>query len=369
METRSDAPKAPPTSRTEGGSGRGGLPPLALRRGAVDCDVHCAPASLDALAPYLSDYWLEYVSDAGIRLGGLATTYPPGAVRGPAPATYEALKAELLDPWAPRLAILSCLTLFETHRNPYYAAAVASAVNDWLRAEWLDRDERLRAGLVVSTLDVESAVAEVERLGGDGRFVQLLLPVRTDAPYGNRRYHPLFEAAVRHGLAVAIHAWGRPAAAPTPSGYTTTYLEDAAGNAQIAQAHVLSLVSEGVFTRFPELRVCLLECGFAWLPPLLWRFDKDWKSVWREVPWVKERPSELVRRHLRASVQPAPAPPDPAQLRELLEMVDPGWLLYASDHPHDHGPGAELLLEALDEPAAEAVRWRNATEFYGLGAT
>ena len=60
---------------------------------------------------------------------------------------------------------------------------------------------------------------------------------------------------------------------------------------------MLSLVSEGVFERFPDLRVVLIECGFAWLPLLLWRFDKDWKGVWREVPWLKHRPSEYVAEH------------------------------------------------------------------------
>ena len=45
------------------------------------------------------------------------------------------------------------------HRNPHYAAAVATAVNDWLRDEWLARDERLRASMVVSTLDIPAAVS------------------------------------------------------------------------------------------------------------------------------------------------------------------------------------------------------------------
>jgi hypothetical protein len=35
---------------------------------AIDCDVHCAPASYDALFPYLSDYWRQYITEAGVRL-------------------------------------------------------------------------------------------------------------------------------------------------------------------------------------------------------------------------------------------------------------------------------------------------------------
>ena len=174
--------------------------------------------------------------------------------------------------------------------------------------------------------------------------MQVLLPVRADAPYGNKRYHRLYEAAVERGLAIGLHAWGRPAHAPTQSGFTLSYLEDYLSNQLIVQTHVLSLVSEGVFERFPDLRVSLLECGFAWLPPLLWRFDKDWKGVWREVPWVKERPSEYVRRHFRATTSPAHLPGSVAEVRELVEMIGPGWLIYASDYPHNHGPSVERAL-------------------------
>jgi hypothetical protein len=349
----------------------------SVATGAIDCDVHCAPASMDALKPYLSAYWREYIESAGIRLLGMASAYPPGAPTSatpdareatPAvPAAYDVLKERVLERGQPRYAVLNCLTACEAHRNPYYTAALASALNDWLRAEWLDRDERLRASMVVSTVDPDDAVAEIERLADDQRFVQVLLPVRADAPYGNKRYHRIYEAAVARGLAVGLHAWGRAGHSPTTTGYTFTYLEDYLSNSTIAETHVVSLVSEGVFDRFPELRVSLMECGFAWLPALLWRFDKDWKGVWREVPWVKEKPSVYVRRHFRSTTAPAHLPPDPGRAREVLDLVGPEWLMYASDYPHDHGPGAAVLTQVLDEDAARAVLTANAADFYRLG--
>jgi predicted TIM-barrel fold metal-dependent hydrolase len=68
--------------------------------------------------------------------------------------------------------------------------------------------------------------------------------------------------------------------APTSTGTATTYYEDYLYNSQIiAPNQVLSLVAEGVFDRHPDLRVCLAELGFAWLPSLLWRFGKDWKAL------------------------------------------------------------------------------------------
>ena len=90
---------------------------------AVDCDVHCAPASYGALFPYLSDYWRQYISEAGIRLNGVAHAYPRGVV-APAPSSYSELAERVLGEPEPRFAVLNCLTGFETHRNPYFSAAV-----------------------------------------------------------------------------------------------------------------------------------------------------------------------------------------------------------------------------------------------------
>jgi predicted TIM-barrel fold metal-dependent hydrolase len=335
----------------------------------IDCDVHVAPASMKALEPFLSAYWREYIASAGIRLLGLSSAYPPKAptTGGPAPANYETLRERVLDALEPEYAVLNCVTICEAHRNPYYQSALASALNDWLRAEFLDRDERLRASLVVSTVDTDDAVAEVERLADDHRFVQVLLPIRADSPYGNKRFHRLYEACAERGLALGLHAWGRAGHAPTTTGYTLSYLEDYLSNPTIAQTHVVSLVSEGVFDRFPALRVILSECGFAWLPALLWRFDKDWKGVWREVPWVKEKPSAYVKRHFKATTAPAHLPAtEPRHVRELLDMIGAGWLVHASDYPHEHGPTVQALYEALDEDERHAVLAGNAAELYRL---
>jgi uncharacterized protein len=339
----------------------------------IDCDAHCAPESIDALLPYFDDYWREYVADAGVQLSPtLNGAYPPGArtTGGPVPTSAAALAGALLDRDGTRYAILNCLSAFDTSRNAYFEAAMAKAINDWLRAEWLDRDERLRASLVVPTLDVEAAAREIDRIGADRRFVQVLLPVRSDARYGQQRYHPIYEAAERHGLAVALHAWGRAGNAPTGSGFTHYYLEDYLSNSQlIVQAQLTSLVSEGVFDRFPALRVALLECGFSWLPFLLWRLDKDWKAVWREVPWLKSKPSDYVYRHFRATTQPAQLPADPTQRAEAAELVRArDFLMFASDHPHDHGDGGEALLGVLDDDGRDAVLRGNAAHFYSLEA-
>jgi uncharacterized protein len=340
-----------------------------MMRDAIDCDVHCQPAGMDTLVPYLDPFWEPYVTQARIRLSPtVGNAYPPGArTSGVTPQTVEDLHEGLLDRTQPRYAVLNCLTTFQASLNPSFDAALARAVNDWLKAEWLDRDDRLRASIAISMLDPAQAAQEIERAAADPRFVQVLMPVRSEAPCGNSRYDPIYAAAAAHGLAIGIHAWGRVGRAPAPSGYTHYYLDDYVSNAQVAQTQLVSLISEGVFQRFPGLRVAFLECGFAWLPPLLWRFDKDWKAVWREVPWLTEKPSEYVHRHVRMTSEPAHLPADREGIALVAELARVGELvMFASDHPHEHGGHADALLEVLDDDAREALLRGNATAFFGL---
>jgi predicted TIM-barrel fold metal-dependent hydrolase len=340
----------------------------------VDVDVHVAPLSVEPLLEHMESYWADYVANAELRLSPTMNgQYPPVSFRAgdgegtvsPVPSTLEELRTGLGDD---RAAVLTCLTPFDSSHNVYYEAALCSGVNDWLRTEFLERDPSLRAGLVLPTLDVEAAVAEVHRLGSHPGFVQALVPIRTDTPWGNKRFHPLHDALAEHGLALGLHAWGRVGNATTSSGFTTNYLEDYLHNSQtVVQAHITSLVSEGCFERTPDLKVAVLECGFTWLPFLLWRFDKDWKAVWREVPWVKERPSNYVLRAMRFSTAPAGLPADPAVLARIPDVMPVADLLmYASDHPHRHGGTVDPLLELLDEEARAAILSGNAATLYGL---
>ena len=355
-------------------------PPMsAIRHGAIDCDVHVEPPSMNALLGYIDPYWHELIRSG--RLGVGHRLYPasePMSARPEAraagsfpPHTYEELRAQLLDPYAPHAVILTCVATFQGSRNPYFEAALTTAVNNWLRDEFLDRDPRLRGSIVVPVFHPEAAAEEIDRLGGDRRFAQVLLPVRTETPWGNLRYRAIHEAAARNRLPLTLHAWGGWHMAPTSSGSAATYYEDYLYNSQIiAPNQVLSLIAEGVFDRYPDLRVCLAELGFAWLPSLLWRFDKDWTALWRETPWVRDRPSAYVRRHLRATLSPTLIPDRvPArELAQLADMLDAGhMLLYSSDYPHDHGSDAlDNLLGVLSEADQERVLRGNASDFFGI---
>jgi predicted TIM-barrel fold metal-dependent hydrolase len=123
----------------------------------------------------------------------------------------------------------------------------------------------------------------------------------------------------------------------------------------------------GVFEQLPELRVVLLESGWTWLPSLLWRMDREWKGLRREVPWMTELPSAYVREHFRLTTNPTDAPADGAYVREMVEQLgSDGMLMFGSDYPHRYPAADDLLRRIAAAGAADGVMWGNAERCFPL---
>jgi predicted TIM-barrel fold metal-dependent hydrolase len=345
---------------------------------SIDCDVHNDVPAATALYDYLPDYWVEHLTNTLFK-GPTEAPYPPGASVAARPgsrpsdgtppgSSLSLLQEQVLNPTGVDYAVLNCLYAIDSLHNPDAAVALASAVNDWQIAEWLDKEPRLRASIVVPSQIPSLAAREIERVGDHPGFVQVLLPARSQHPYGSRLYHTVWEASARHDLVVGIHFGGSPGNPPTPSGWPSYYFEEYVGMAQVFASQITSMVSEGVFDQFPSLRVTLLEAGFTWLPAHMWRFDKEWRNLRRLVPWVKRAPSEYIREHFRLTVQPLDAPADPRQLLQVVDQLGSDqMLLYASDYPHQHVADAESdLLGHLPPTLANKIRADNARAWYRL---
>jgi len=320
---------------------------------AIDCDVHPTVPDIAALLPYLDEMWRESVETRGI-LSLESTSYPPNApitarpdwrgANGQAATSPAEIGRQVFDRWQSSLAICNCLYGVQLVFNDDMAAAFTRALNDWIAKEWLDRDARLRASIVVPMQNVEMAVEEIERCAPDRRFVQILVLAMQEAPLGRRHFWPIYAAAERHKLPVGIHAGSSYRHPVTGVGWPTYYVEDYVAQAPGFQTQVASLVSEGVFAKFPALKVVLMESGVTWLPGFLWRFSKYWRGLRSEAPWVDRSPEEIVREHFRLTLQPfdAPAAPDIVE-RAVEHLRSDDMLLYSSDFPHWQFDGDEVI--------------------------
>jgi predicted TIM-barrel fold metal-dependent hydrolase len=342
----------------------------------IDCDIHPAVPDTKALLPYFDDYWRENITQRGIeRLSLNLTSYPPNAPvsgrpdwrpQGKRPGSdFDMLKRQALDAFGTRYAICNVLHAAQVFHSDDMAAAFCRAVNDWLTKEWLDRDARLRASILVPSENPDLAIEEIERRAGDKRFVQVLMWAMNEQPLGRRSYWPIYQAAEKHGLTIGVHAGSLYRHAPTSIGWGSYYLEDYVLQSAAFESQLLSLVSEGVFAKFPNLKIVFAESGFAWLPPFLWRANKTWRGVRAEVPWVKRPPAEIIRDHVRFTIQPIDNPPDEAILAQVIEQIGSDKaLLFSTDYPHWHFDGMDALPAKLPRDLVKKILVDNPLEAY-----
>ena len=344
----------------------------------IDSDVHNYPNSIDELTPFLSERWRAYIEQSGFSNLSMAhypkvyaqaarrDSFPPGGKRPGSDPDFA--QRQLLDTWEIDLALLNPLVGIITVHNIDFANALMRATNEWTAAVWLDSDPRWRGSIVVNTHDPVASGEEIRRAAKDSRFAQVLLLVRSHAPYGRRQFHPIFSAAEEMELPVGIHFGGGGGNPITPCGWPSYYIEDHTGMTQAFEAQLISIVCEGIFEKFPGVKVAFIEGGFAWLPALLWRLDKNYRGLRSEVPWLTRMPSEYILEHCRFTTQPMEEPANPKHLLYLLEMIGhDDVLMFATDYPHwDFDAPDRALPSVVPDELRQRIMYTNALEFYGF---
>jgi predicted TIM-barrel fold metal-dependent hydrolase len=227
--------------------------------------------------------------------------------------------------------------------------AAFHAFNQWLHDDWgYAYQERIFAAPMISLIDVEAAVAELQTvLDRDARVVCVKGgPAHTRhggliSP-ADPRFDPFWALVNESGVTVGIHSGD--------AGYNR-YVEDWEGVGDFrafafsALRLVLSadrppyetmaaLVCHGLFDRFPNIRVASIEAGAEWVPALL----KKLKKAYGQNPGAfATDPIESFREH----VWVAPFYED--DMAVLKDAIGIDRLLFGSDWPH-----AEGLVEPLD---------------------
>ncbi|MDE2702738.1 MAG: amidohydrolase family protein [Chloroflexi bacterium] len=351
----------------------------------VDTDIHHGFEEAQEILDYVPSEYRERTSwyglpvdfnpvqnNGGMRGGrsDLAFDYPeiPVSTRE---SSLLRCRETLLDRYDIDLGILTGGQMYGQTgaMDSQYASIMARAFNDWTLKRWLDEDDRLRYAMAVIPLDPQGAVAEIERLAGDPRVVAVHLNTGAMRPFGNPMYHPIWEAAAKHDLTLQLHLGGEGTGVHPPmtsAGFPTHYVERRMAEPGLYLPHVASFIFEGVFGKYPNLKLVLAESGFTCLPHYLWRMDACWKGLRHQVPWIKELPSEIFYRHVWVGTQPMyEYNEDHANLMKMVE-----WLrgderfVYASDYPHWDWDDPNDAARTFPSEMRERVFNRNARKAY-----
>ena len=338
------------------------------------CVFHEWPSSR-TLAPYLAPGWADVLDRPKIRVLSSRLYRDLRSANAAQSPNADALVSELLGEGSNReLAVLGYSDgLFSTVLPNYYVArAVAQAANDWTTAEWLPRDDRLHALIIVSTALPESAAAEIRRVGEKERFVGVALGGNAlGLPFGHPVYHPIYEAAADLGLPVVLQAgpsdaFGDAAMSPVAGGNASTVAEFRALSWHSHMVHLSSMIIGGVFNTFPKLKLILVGGGMVWVTGQLLRLDYWFRMVTYEARWLDRLPSEYFEDHIRLSTVGMEKPPQSELLEQVLSTI-PGIeraLVYGSGYPDSGWEEPNAVAARLPTAWHERVFFENALESF-----
>jgi len=262
------------------------------------------------------------------------------AFREPAP------RVELMDEQGIDRALmfptLASLVEERMRDDPELIHVVVHALNEWMYETWqFDYQGRIFATPVISLPIVEKAIEELEWVVERGAKAVLIRPapvpgLRGPRSFGLEEFDPFWEKVVEHDILVGMHS--------SDSGYER-YTNDWMGsNSEMLpfqpqafrmlsqwrpiEDAVGALICHGALSRFPQLKVAVIENGSSWVEPLM----KSFKDLYKKMPQdFLEDPIEVMKRNIYVS------PFWEEDLVALGELIGVDHVLFGSDYPHPEG--------------------------------
>ena len=257
---------------------------------------------------------------------------------------------------APRLELMDELGIGKTLMFPTLASlieermrddpelihAVIHSLNEWLYETWsFNYKDRIFTTPVITLPIVDKAIAEFDRCVERGARAILVRPAPVPGYGGSRsfglpEFDPFWRRVVEADVLVALHS--------SDSGYSR-YANDWEGSKREflpfqpdvfrmtadwrpIQDSVSALVCHGALSRFPELKIAVIENGSSWVEPLL----KTLADLYKKMPHqFLEDPVAVVKRNIHVS------PFWEEDLAELAGLIGVDRVLFGSDYPHPEG--------------------------------
>jgi predicted TIM-barrel fold metal-dependent hydrolase len=250
--------------------------------------------------------------------------------------------------------------------------------NDWLAEFCAASPSRLKGIAMINLDEVETGTAELERsakLGLSGAMIAVSPP--PGLSYALPVYEPFWAAAANLGMPLSLHlATERPAASLNPDRSvplvqaTSGSLGELAIRVSLAELAIANLIYAGVFERYPDLKVGVVEHSLAWAAAFIQTMDNDYSSrPWREGRHMfknEAMPSDFFHRNVFVSFQDDPLG---VQLRSIIGLENLAW---GSDFPHPDStfPQSRRILqrnlEGVPDDEVAKIVGENTARWYGI---
>ena len=254
--------------------------------------------------------------------------------------------------------------------------AYARAYNDWLYDFQAADRSRIVTACHLHLKDPDEALRELRRNLKRG-FKAVFLP--PERPLGKPLVHPDFAPIWREleeaGVPAVLHVvvrlrrlarqagaladWYDPGQAPRLFSFGL------GATLQIIPA-VCALVIDGLFDRFPRLKLLCVEAGAGWAAYVMDRLDEKYEHFGFASPLELGRPSEYFRRNLWFCAEP-----QERTIGAMLELVGEDRIVWGSDYPHvdSHSEAASQIrasVAGLSEARQRRLLGENARALFQL---
>ena len=264
--------------------------------------------------------------------------------------------------------------------NRDWSIALCQAYNNWLAETYVQRSPRFKGIALIPMQEPQAAVEELRRAVKELGMVGAMLP-STGLPnhLGAIEYWSVYEEAERLGCCLAVHGGAHSGIGLDHMNvYTPVH---ALGHPFGITISFAGILFNGIFDRYPGLRMAFLEGGVSWFLLCLERFDRSHEThteyhLRREElrgPGADEKVSEYIREHVQAGQIYVGCEGPELSLGCAVKAIGREPFMYSSDFPHEvtNESCKEEIHELLEneELTAEdkaAILHGNAQRFYGL---
>ncbi len=255
-------------------------------------------------------------------------------------------------------------------QDPALAAALCRAYNTWAFEVCAGRLDRLFPSAHISLRDPELAVDEVQRVARLGAHSIMLgsAPV-AGRSFGHADYDPIWAAAQDANVAVTIHPAGNKEYLGSAwyKHRNPGFMFISMNVIQDPRMSLSTMVYDGVFERFPELRVATVESMGSWVGEWIERFDYRYQYM-RHTSQMKRPIREYFARNIWIN-----ADPSEKLLPYIVQFVGDEKFFVGSDYPHAEGFTQPIqtmrgLLSDLPAASLDRILGTNAAAFYRIGA-
>src|SRR5579863_2359120 len=252
--------------------------------------------------------------------------------------------------------------------DPLLADALCRAYNRWAFELVASHKDRLFPAAHISIRDSALAVRELERvakLGCRTAFIAAM-PIKGKS-FGHPDFDPVWAAAQDLDLAIGLHLvshrhytgsdfYHEPK--PGLMYFTMSIIQD-------PRQALTTMMVDGVFERFPRLRVATVEAMAGWVGEWLERVDYRYKYM-GHTSQMKRPIGEYFTRNIWVS-----ADPEEKMFKYIVQFAGDDKFFIGSDYPHAEGfvhPVEKTRAQLKDLPAAsvDKILSKNARDFYKL---